>query len=120
MNKIALIIRREYLTRVRKKSFIIMSIVGPLLFGLIFVIPIWLASREGDEKIVEVHIVQHRMFLSIIDDKLILYLSRNFNRGPFRRLSEQQVITLCDIRPIVIVDNYNIVRPGDFHVRRDA
>lgn len=31
-----------------------MSLVGPLLFGLIFVIPIWLASREGDEKIVEV------------------------------------------------------------------
>ena len=54
MNKIALIIRREYLTRVRKKSFIIMSIVGPLLFALIFVVPIWLASREGDEKIIEI------------------------------------------------------------------
>lgn len=54
MNKIGLIIRREYLTRVRKKSFIIMSIVGPLLFGLIGVIPIWLASMESDEKIIEV------------------------------------------------------------------
>jgi ABC-2 type transport system permease protein len=54
MNKIGLIIAREYLTRVKKKSFIIMSIVGPLLFGLIFVIPIWLASREGDEKVIEV------------------------------------------------------------------
>ena len=31
-----------------------MSIVGPLLFGLIFVIPIWLASGEGDEKVIEV------------------------------------------------------------------
>ncbi len=54
MNKILLIIQREYLTRVRKKSFIIMSIVGPLLFGLMFVIPIWLASREGEEKVIEV------------------------------------------------------------------
>lgn len=54
MNKIGLIIAREYLTRVRKKSFIIMSIVGPLLFGLMFAVPIWLASREGDEKIVKV------------------------------------------------------------------
>ena len=54
MNKIRLIIAREYLTRVRKKSFIIMSIVGPLLFGLLMVVPLWLASREGDEKIVEV------------------------------------------------------------------
>jgi ABC-2 type transport system permease protein len=54
MNKIGLIIAREYLTRVRKKSFIIMSIVGPLLFGFMMVVPVWLASREGDEKIVEV------------------------------------------------------------------
>jgi len=54
MNKIGLIIRREYLTRVRKRSFIIMSIVGPLLFALVFVIPIWLASGEGDEKTIEI------------------------------------------------------------------
>lgn len=33
MNKISLIIKREYLTRVRKKSFIIMTILGPLLMG---------------------------------------------------------------------------------------
>ena len=31
MNKIGLIISREYITRVRKKSFIIMSLLGPLL-----------------------------------------------------------------------------------------
>ncbi len=54
MNKIGLIIQREYLTRVRKKSFIIMSIIGPLLFGLLMVIPIWLASRESDEKVIEI------------------------------------------------------------------
>lgn len=54
MNKIFLIVKREYTTRVRKRSFIIMSIIGPLLFALMFVVPIWLASREGDEKIVEV------------------------------------------------------------------
>lgn len=54
MNKIGLIITREYLTRVRKKSFIIMSIIGPLLFGLLMVVPVWLGSREMDEKVVEV------------------------------------------------------------------
>jgi len=54
MNKIGLIIAREYITRVRKKSFIIMSIIGPMLFGLMFVIPIWLASREGENKVIEI------------------------------------------------------------------
>src|SRR5262245_4292304 len=32
-NKIGLIIKREYITRVRKKSFIIMTILGPLIMG---------------------------------------------------------------------------------------
>ena len=37
MSKIGLIIKREYTTRIRKKSFIIMTILGPLLFaGLLF------------------------------------------------------------------------------------
>jgi len=54
MNKILLIIQREYITRVRKRSFLIMSILGPILFGLIFIIPIWLASREGEQKVIEV------------------------------------------------------------------
>lgn len=36
MSKISLIIKREYLSRVKKRSFIIMSLVGPLLFVAIF------------------------------------------------------------------------------------
>lgn len=54
MRKIFLIIKREYLTRVRKRSFIIMSFVGPVLFGLMFLIPIWLVTREGEKKVIEV------------------------------------------------------------------
>lgn len=54
MNKISLIIGREYLTRVRKKSFIIMTFVGPLLFALIIIVPAWLATRGGDQKVIEV------------------------------------------------------------------
>ncbi len=54
MYKIWLIIKREYLTRVRKRSFIVMSFVGPVLFGLMFLIPIWLVTREGEQKVIEV------------------------------------------------------------------
>jgi len=54
MNKIFLIIKREYLTRVRKRSFIIMTILGPLLMAATFVIPIYLATRSNDVKIVAV------------------------------------------------------------------
>ena len=49
MNKIGLIIRREYLTRVRKKSFIVMTILGPVLMALLAIVPIWLAMNENEE-----------------------------------------------------------------------
>ena len=53
MNKIGLIIKREYLTRVRKRSFIIMTILGPLLMAAIYIIPIMLAlnSSSGSQNI---------------------------------------------------------------------
>ena len=50
MDKIILIIQREYLARVRKKSFIIMSILGPLLFGGIMGYSIWLAASDSSEE----------------------------------------------------------------------
>ncbi|MFP4023977.1 MAG: ABC transporter permease [Thiohalospira sp.] len=49
MNKINLIISREYLTRVKKKSFIIMTILGPILFAALFIGPAWIASLEDTD-----------------------------------------------------------------------
>jgi ABC-2 type transport system permease protein len=54
MNKIFLVIQREYLTRVRKKSFIIMSIIGPLLIASLWAIPIWLATRDTEQRTINV------------------------------------------------------------------
>ena len=44
MGKVGLIIRREYLTRVRKKSFLLMTILGPLIMAAIMIVPVWMAS----------------------------------------------------------------------------
>ncbi len=49
MNKIKLIISREYLTRVKKKSFLVMTILGPILFAAMMIVPAWIASREDTE-----------------------------------------------------------------------
>lgn len=50
MNKVGLIIKREYLTRVKKRSFIIMTLLGPLLLAAIYIIPILLALHADNEK----------------------------------------------------------------------
>ena len=50
MNKIGLIIKREYLTRVKKRSFIIMTFLGPILMAALYIIPILLALHGDNEK----------------------------------------------------------------------
>lgn len=49
MNKTWIILRREYLTRVLKKSFIVTTLLVPLLLAAMMVIPAWLASRQDKE-----------------------------------------------------------------------
>jgi len=49
MNKTSLIIQREYLTRVRKKSFIIMTLLTPLLLALVFVVPALMMSNQDKD-----------------------------------------------------------------------
>ena len=48
MRKIWLIIKREYLVRVRKKSFIVMTIVGPLLMAALIILPVYLANESQE------------------------------------------------------------------------
>ncbi|NCA75380.1 MAG: ABC transporter permease [Alphaproteobacteria bacterium] len=54
MKKIFLIIQREYLTRVKKRSFIIMTILGPVLMAATIIIPIYLATQTNELKTVAV------------------------------------------------------------------
>lgn len=55
MNKIAIIIQREFQTRIRKKSFIVMSILGPFLFAAMIILPMYFATLEDkDVKLIAV------------------------------------------------------------------
>ncbi|PTX17974.1 ABC-2 type transport system permease protein [Pontibacter mucosus] len=54
MHKIWLIIQREYLTRVRKKSFIIMTLLTPLLLATFMILPGLLINMSGEEETVMV------------------------------------------------------------------
>jgi ABC-2 type transport system permease protein len=51
MNKISVIIKREYVTRVRKKSFIIMTLLAPILMAAIIILPtLLMMNQDGDYK----------------------------------------------------------------------
>ena len=65
MSKIGLIISREYLTRVKKKTFILMSFLGPLLiFG--FVLLTSYLSQENKEKYEILVVDESHLFDSIL------------------------------------------------------
>ena len=44
MNTLSLVIQREYFTRVRKRSFIIMTLLMPLLMVALSFVPLWLST----------------------------------------------------------------------------
>jgi len=50
MNKIQYIIQREYLTRIRKKTFWILTFLGPVLYAGFFALPILIQSSVAPEK----------------------------------------------------------------------
>ncbi len=54
MNKVLLIIKREFSTRVRKKSFLILTLIGPLLFGALIIAPSLLMNMQFENRVVMV------------------------------------------------------------------
>ena len=50
MSKIWIIIQREFMTRVKKKSFILLTILMPFIFAALIMVPLMLATIQGDEQ----------------------------------------------------------------------
>jgi ABC-2 type transport system permease protein len=55
MNKISLVAGREFFTRIQSRTFIIMSMLGPLLFGLFILVPVLMAQWDKESTTVWVH-----------------------------------------------------------------
>ena len=93
MHKIWLIISREYLVRVRKKSFIIMTILGPILMAALMIVPIYLANESKQERFIAIN--EQREY--ILEDSDLLHftqipnieaknLTNDFSESPYYAL----------------------------------
>jgi ABC-2 type transport system permease protein len=74
MNKLFLIIKREYLSRVRKKSFIIMTLLTPLFMIGIFVVPTLLAYNNEEQSSVVIIDDNNFSELEFVSTKSIKYI----------------------------------------------
>lgn len=104
MNKVALIIQREYLTRVKKKSFVIMTLVGPILLAAIFVVPVWLAIQSEEVQKIEV-VDETGLFINQIEntDNLIFdYQFRGISEAQKNLISDEKTSAVLYI-PLVVV-----------------
>ena len=75
MRKIWLIIKREYLVRVRKKAFIVMTIVGPLLMAALMIVPTYLANETQELRTIAIE-EDGFEFTNQIEDTDFLHFSK--------------------------------------------
>src|SRR5690606_15884679 len=66
MNKILLVIQREYLARVKKKSFLIATILTPLIFPAIMGVFVWIALQEKES--------QHLRIIEVLDETGLFFM----------------------------------------------
>lgn len=80
MGKIGIIIWREYITRVRNKTFIIMSILGPVLITAFTVLMVWLPnSDKTEQKIMIVDDSQAINISKLPDNELVKFYYPNIS-----------------------------------------
>jgi len=81
MRNIALVTGREYTSRVRKKSFIVMTLIGPLLLAAFYGAIIWLAmsDTQNDDKHEILVVDESGLFSQGIDPNENLFFTVNPN-----------------------------------------
>ncbi|MFT5915219.1 MAG: ABC-2 type transport system permease protein [Flammeovirgaceae bacterium] len=115
MQKIWLIISREYLTRVRKKSFVIMSILGPLLIVAFYGVVIWSAmSSSGEEKTVLVIDESRKIGKHLEDDKGLIFLQTEAGALPLDSAISQ--FNKSNYDAILFIPDFKIQNPEGFKV----
>lgn len=79
MGKIGLIIEREYLSRVTKKSFIILTLIGPLLIAGIFSLVLWLGMEDNEVQKILVVDQKRPVFSGLSSDKRVDFTYGDMN-----------------------------------------
>lgn len=104
MNKLFLIIQREYFSRVKKKSFLIMTLLGPLLMAGVMIVPVWLAMRDKTDHQVLV-LDQSGLFIDKIPNtKQIKFTYSNQSLQSAKEKLSQGPFDLIMVVPLEIIN----------------
>jgi len=104
MNKILLIVSREYFTKVKKKAFWIMAFLGPVFFALTMIVPLWLGMQKEEKKTIQV--VDHS---GLIQNKLLASPSLNFVSSDQTNTADGEIYGLLVIPENIVEDTAHVV-----------
>lgn len=102
--KVGIIIEQEYRNKVAKKSFIILTILMPLLMAALIIVPLKLAQLDSDEDGVIAVVDQTGLYHS-------LFLEENDEDMKFM-LVDQMGDSIGDFRAFVVIDEDLAVNPN--------
>jgi len=104
MNKIWLIIQREFLTRVQKKSFLVATILVPLIFPVIIGGLVYIMAKEAESaKADKVQVVDESGKFSFENTKRFTFLPLNLSVDPAKKAyNETEDFALLYIPPFEI------------------
>ena len=108
MSKIGLVIAQEYKNRVAKKSFLVLTLLMPILFVALIFTPIWLATlKDGEVKLVAV-VDQTGKYESVFTDNDAYNFELIGEPIDSLRTSEKR----SDYEAIVVISNDLATTPG--------
>ena len=98
MNKTFLIIKREFLVRVKKKSFIIMTLLAPILMAGLITAPVLLTDNDNQKRLIAVYEDNssysnkledsENISFNLVDQSEAAKFKKNINTSPFYALLE--------------------------------
>lgn len=92
--KIGLVIQREYITRVAKKSFILITLLAPVVFVLIATIPILLSQMDTGEQQVVAVIDRTGQYAPLLEDtEQYRFVVADKSANEYRSAGGEQEIT---------------------------
>jgi ABC-2 type transport system permease protein len=98
MNKTFLIIKREFLVRVKKKSFIIMTLLAPILMAGLIIAPVLLTDKDNQKRLIAVYEDNssysnklensENISFNLVDQSEAAKFKQDINTSPFYALLE--------------------------------
>ncbi len=119
MGKILLIIQREYLTRIRKKSFIVMTILGPVLMAALVILPVYLAESTSSTEKVAVLDETGWFFQKFHNrgDVHFYYVDKDLQRAKAEALAKGDMLLYIPLPELNLPENaelFSVKQPGLF------